>query len=549
MNEHLPQNTRGNQDGYKARPFWYYGTGFSEFWPHEWKLIFAEEERKHGNPLFAGWRKVQALNPQQQKWVDEYWNAIEADSLSNYRRWDILKKQDASKDRLTAAWAKVWLREVGEWDKASRTNKPTGLWRSGRSDAKDISNGVVPVSGKSGGLKYDETTRPAIGVITARPKQDLLALVASRLGMSVEAVTERFNQEWKNKSRNLFYHHGGGVWSTVHKECMKIAPEELAKLQQQAKDAKRKSKGRTNHQALWWRLWKFLPKCVPNYDNPDECPVWKHIEADEERLKALREIQSSAVSKEKQEMPLPQYVHYLLENRHNFIRDSLFLPFYEFGKYRQGKSWYDVELVRNFGEGLEIDFRNYLVSDNFYFEDFGHIVSLAVKNGDLLVDKDRIFTGANTDEQRRAEKAREAEEQKRKAKELQKVHAVYNNESHWRLMTSRTVLHSGHVITYDRNEVIVKILEPWYGMLANPESHASKVWRSLSPQRDGFDQHEWLFENLAHWSEKGDWLTLKGYPAEIIDKLCEVAFHFRLVAMDRKGNVVGVDWNLEAEAA
>jgi hypothetical protein len=305
-------------------------------------------------------------------------------------------------------------------------------------------------------------------------------------------------------------------------------------------------------------LWEFLPKCVPNYDNPDECPVWKHIESDKERLKALREIQSNAMSKEKREMPLPQYVHYLLENRHNFIRDSLFLPFYEFGKYRQGKSWYDVELVRNFEAGLESDFRDYLVSENFYFEDFNHILSLAAKNGDVLVDEDRIVTGANYEAERQAEKAREAErkaledeEQKRKDKERRKEYAVSDNRSHWRLMTSRTVLHSGEVITYDRNEVIVKILLPWYEILSNPESHASKVWRNLPPQQSGvFDQNPWLFDNLGHWSEKGEWITLKGFPTELIDALCEVAFHYGLIVRDgNEGNIVGADWRPQEAAA
>ena len=66
----------------------------------------------------------------------------------------------------------------------------------------------------------------------------------------------------------------------------------------------------------------------------------------------------------------------------------------------------EVDLFRDAPRFTDRDFREYLVDGGFYFEDLRHIVSLAEKAGDLIVDhKEMIVLGANEHEARLAEAA------------------------------------------------------------------------------------------------------------------------------------------------
>jgi hypothetical protein len=352
-------------------------------------VVFAVEERKKGNPIFEHWRKGDEFSPEQTDWLEAYWRGITSDSLRNYDRWSVLKQNETAKDKQAAAWRLVWIKQVRTWNKKERKQEPTGLWKSGSDDDKGFSQGDAPANGKAGGVKVEDTIRHTLGIvdpISPRPKTELLAELSRRSGMDIETVTERFNREWKNKSRNLFHHHGGGVWSTVHHKCAgKLKAEELSELKDRAQEQRRRGKQLTERQSQFWALFADLPKCEPNYQEPELCPMWQHVSADPARLEALQAIQANAASPKVRELPTAEYVQYLRENLSNFIRDDLHLPYFKDGRYRQGKLWYPVELFRNLKYCTAEEFRRICEREKFSTEDFTTVVNRAVANGDVVV--------------------------------------------------------------------------------------------------------------------------------------------------------------------
>jgi hypothetical protein len=352
-------------------------------------VVFAVEERKRGNPIFEHWHKGDEFNPEQTDWLETYWHGITSESLRNYDRWCVLKQNETAKDKQAAAWRLVWIKQIRTWNKKERKYEPTGLWKSGSDDDKGFSQGDAPANGKAGGVKAEETIRHTLGIIdpiSPRPKTELLAELSRRSGMDLADVTERFNREWKNKSRNLFHHHGGGVWSTVHHKCAaKLKADELSELKDRAQEQRRRGKTRTERQEQFWTLFADLPKCEPNYDSPEDCPFWHHVQADPKRLEALQAIQANADSQKIREMSPAEYVAYLRENLRNFIRDDLQLPYFKDGRNRQGKLWYPRELFRNLTKCSIEEFRRLCERAKFSTEDFTKVVKRAAANGDINV--------------------------------------------------------------------------------------------------------------------------------------------------------------------
>jgi hypothetical protein len=466
-----------------VKPYWYYRSGFGSNYPDQWLAIFAAEERKNGNELFKAWRKGDAFTDEQQQWLNNYWQGITGDSQSNYALWRVLKQKEASKEKLREAWQKVWLREITAWDKSKRKEISTGAWKSGCDDEKGVSEGVAPVTGISGGHKYEETIRPTIGKIPPMPKADLLLIVAERLGMDLETVTERFNREWKNKSRNLFHHHGGGVWSTVHSEFTgrgKLTAVQLDELREKAKESRRRGKERTERQEQFWALFGTLPKCEPNHDDHAACEVWKHVQASPERVAVLEDIQSHATPKVREMSPW-DYCYYLQRNLNNFIRDDLFLPYFKMGKHRQGKNWYPVELLRSAPKMTAGEFRQRCEDNDFFAQDLTHIVKLAEDNGDVSVYRyEGVIEGAGVIEERERAK-REAEE----AKDRERV----EKEERKRIENEK----GAFKIAFDK---MVDDLNSWYDRaLAEKENQDRQARAQAAIQKE-------IVERKRQWEER-----------------------------------------------
>jgi hypothetical protein len=378
---------------YNAHPYAHYVCGFGEHDAEGWFSIIAIEERKRGNPVFQNWRKGDDYCEEQKQWLEYYWDAITTDSDKNYRTYKALKTAKASKERQQAAYARVWLREFRPWDKNARREVPSGLWRSGQDDKPNFTQGQI-TGEVVGGHKVKDTLRHKLGIvetgIAPMPKAELLVELVRRSGMDMEEVTNRFNREWKNKSRKLFHHHGGGVWSTVHYvHAKKLKAEALATLKDKAAEQRRKARDRTERQEQFWKLFRSLPQCVPNYDDPELCPFWQHVKSSPDRLAALEAIQSNAASKEKREMAPAKYVAYLRENLRNFIRDDLVSPYFKDGRYRQGREWYPVEVFANIPRVSFEDFRRRLVKEQYSAPDLQAIVQVAERNGDIVVDRSK----------------------------------------------------------------------------------------------------------------------------------------------------------------
>jgi hypothetical protein len=135
----------------------------------------------------------------------------------------------------------------------------------------------------------------------------------------------------------------------------------------------------------FWALFSDLPKCEPNYQDAEACPLWEHVKSSPERLQTLSEIQANAHSPKIRELSPAEYVAYLRENLSNFIRDDLHLPYFKDGRYRQGKLWYPAELFRNLKYCTAEEFRRICEREKFSTEDFTSVVNRAVANGDVVV--------------------------------------------------------------------------------------------------------------------------------------------------------------------
>jgi hypothetical protein len=220
------------------------------------------------------------------------------------------------------------------------------------------------------------------------PKAELLSLLEERLGMTLEYVIKKFNTDWSKRRPKLFHHHGGGVWSTANHKFTtrgKVSADKLSELKDKAKESRRRGKDRTERQDQFWTLFETLPNCVPNYDNPAECPMWKHVESDPVRLDALLEIQSNAASPKVRQMPGWKYVAYLRENLRNFIRDDLFVPYFKVGKYRQGKQWYPREMFREMPRMEASRAAEWLARQDYLSENKQSIIDRAKAAGDFVV--------------------------------------------------------------------------------------------------------------------------------------------------------------------
>jgi hypothetical protein len=425
---------RGKVNEYKQAPFSRYHVGHSEMFPDQWFQIIAATERKNGNPTFRHWNKRDRFNPEQTEFVENYWHAITEESERNHELYRALKQSKASKDRLRAAWSRVWLVQVTNWDNTNKRSVPTGAWRSGASERKSVSRGHYAEGRKVGGHDKEDTLRFNIGVIPATSKQRLFAIVADRLeasgfkaddrnGEDWQAYVERkFVRNWRSVSRNLFHHHGEGVWSTTHDECLQITDEDLDKVKTQARVEKSKAKGRTEHQERWHVMLATLPHCEPNRANPAECPRWKHVEADPARVAALQSIQNGEkVHESTKAMTLPVFLEYILRRPHSYIRDEAFLPYHRLGKHVQGKDWYPVELIRNAKRQTGSDLRT-LCDESFHCEDFARLMNLAEKNGDIVLDRQgSIGEGmALVDARKQAEHAKKEADEQLRQDELRK---------------------------------------------------------------------------------------------------------------------------------
>lgn len=403
------------------RQFVHYRSGFGTHYRDEWLEIFAAEERKVKNPVFRYWKKGDEFDHEQREALDQYWEAIVLDSERNYKTWKVLKSKSAAKEKVTEAWQRVGIRPLTQPSKENRKKfVQTGLWKSGCDGPKGVTEGIAPASGKSGGLEYEDTLRPTIGKIPPMPKADLLLIVAERLGMDPVNVADKFQHDWRAKSRNLFHHHGGGVWSTVQSEFTgrgKVTAEQLDKLREKAKESKRRSKPQTERQEQFWVLFGDLPPSLTNHDEHDACEVWQHVNSDPKRLETLLEIQSNADSPKVKGMSPADYCYYLQRNLNNFIRHDLFLPYFSVGAKKQGKNYYPREWMRNLPK---VDGRGFLDEAKkigFKMFDATHITNLATKNGDAvfghkiengyIIEKNISLEGADTIADREFEKVRQ----------------------------------------------------------------------------------------------------------------------------------------------
>jgi hypothetical protein len=551
----------------RKSPYHIYRKGKGTLWPDEWLKVIAREEKRRKHPLFVTYDVRKDLTTKQKMWLREYWYEMSTTSVENLKRRHKMRINKASEADIKRVEREIYVVPT-KWNKPVEGRQGgydlEGTWRAFRDDAVSVRDRVYH-NGKSGGIKAEETIAYKIGEVPWTLKIEIFVLLSKKFGISMQEAEDRWVRcGW----RKYFVSHGHTIYSTRETKFAKIPQDVLLGLVERSKEIKRLTSEQTTHQTEWEVMLATLPNVKINTANPQDCPRWKHVQAIPERLQALLSIQSGAVSPKIKEMEPAVYLEYICRKIEAYLGpDSEKWPVYRLTHGRwQGRNWYPVEVLRDAPRMIESDFANYLdEQENFHFDDFRAIIYRAISNFDVVLRTDGTIIGtdalneeARIEAEKQAEKAREAErkaleseEQKRKDKELQKVHAVSDNISHWKLMTSRSVLHSGEVITHDRNEVIAKILLPWYEILSNPESHASKVWKSLPPQQNGvFEQDPWLFDNLGHWSDKGEWITLKGYPTELIDALCEVAFHYGLVVRDgNEGNVVGVDWEPQEVAA
>jgi hypothetical protein len=535
MRELVTQNSRrGIQPNH-------YHTGFPAMDEDEWVLAIALEEKKNGNPIFEQWLPHQQLPRRLREWCEEEYRKLIYISIEKLRVYEEAVKKGCRPSYAKKLYSQVPL--YPEW--SSRTAEGKLKWKSARTNTPNVTIGVAPASGFSGGDKYEDTLSYVFGVVTPRSKVEVQAILAERIAVRPDLFPDKSENEtwleyvkhrwvtWRQKVRKLLKYFGGGLWGTWNQKAKEYSKEELEPLQSKAREVRIQSQKRSPYQQLWWQLLETLPKCVPNYDDPGECPVWKYVSSHPERLQILKTIQERSESATKLKLEPKKYLHYILKFRANFIPSEHKRPVYDRkhfkSNYLQGKSWYPREDFQNAHRQTFAEFEEFVstLRDVFYFDDPQYVLNLVVESGDMLKDQDQIV-GINTYNG----------EQLKKRQQNSFSQAYSANNRHYRDLIAKVldgcdILGVTSEAVSETCEGISNVIRPWLLKLVDPTSHVHKTMLQLPPSTErapGVNPAEWISAKSTHWNEDGTvCYTLRGYEDNAAQLLISAAIEEGLV--------------------
>jgi len=531
MRKLVTQNSR------KGKQPDHYHTGFSAMDEEECVLTIAFEEKKNGYTLLENWLPHQQLPRYLREWCEEEYRKLISISIAKRKAYDEAVRKGCRPSYLKKLYSQIPL--VPEW--SSKTAEGKVKWKSAHTNAPNVTIGVAPENGISGGHKYEDTLSYVFDVITPRAKAEVQAILAERLSAGPDIITDKSEDEtwleyvhrrwetWRQKVRKLLRYFGGGLWGTWNQKAKEYSKEELEPLQTKAQEVRLKGQKLSDYQRRWWQLIDQLPKCSPNYDDPDECPVWKYVSSDPSRLKILKTIQDRSESEKKLNLEPKKYLHYILESRANFIRLEHKRPVYDKkhfkGNFLRGKRWYPREDFQNAHRQTFAEFEECVstLRDVFYFEDAKYVLNLVIEKGDMVVDQDQLV-GINTYQT----------EQLKKRRNTSFAQAYNANKRHYNEI-SRTP-DTGHEYDQAYNqayEAMCDLIKPWLIKLRDHESHVYKIMQHLPPSMDrgsGVTPALWVGNAVTHWNDDGTiCYTLRGGFEDAAEFLIQAAMEDGLI--------------------
>jgi hypothetical protein len=200
----------------------HYHAGFSAMNEEEWVLTIALEEKKNGNSLFEKWLPHQQLPKYLREWCEEKFQKLVFISITKRQAYDEAAKKDCHPSYLKKLYRQIPL--IPEW--SSRTPDGNVKWKSAHTNAPNVTIGVAPENGISGGHKYEDTLSCVFDVITPRAKAEVQAILAERISVRPDLFPDKSEDEswlkyvqhrwltWRQKVRKLLKYFGGGLWGT-----------------------------------------------------------------------------------------------------------------------------------------------------------------------------------------------------------------------------------------------------------------------------------------------------------------------------------------------
>ena len=218
--------TQSSRKGIDAN---HYHSGFPAMDEEEWTLAIALEEKKNGNSLFENWLPHQQLPKYLREWCEEEFQKLVHISILKRKVYDEAAK---NKDGLSPSYLKRLYSQiplVPQW--SSRTAEGRVKWKSAHTNAPNVTIGVAPENGISGGHKYEDTLSCVFDVITPRAKAEVQGILAERIAVRPDLFPDKSEDEswlkyvqrrwltWRQKVRKLLRYFGGGLWGTWNQKA------------------------------------------------------------------------------------------------------------------------------------------------------------------------------------------------------------------------------------------------------------------------------------------------------------------------------------------